>query len=132
MPIDPHLHIFYVASGHQRSSVMQETAYIIKQDGMPLRRTIRSMILSQGLPIVASKCLRLPMRAFETLYPRLDHLGVPLEVWIFNTVFNTKGYCEIGILRAHNARDRFLRLAGHHSDPAVCQMGTIRREFGAS
>jgi nucleoside diphosphate kinase len=111
---------------------MQETAYIIKQDGMPLRHTIHWMILSHGFQIVANKYVTLPMRAFEALYPKTSYSHVPEEAWRFNVIFNTTGICEVGILCRKNALEHFLRLAGHRSDPALCAEGTIRREFGMS
>src|SRR6185312_14683870 len=98
--------------------------------GMPLKHTIRWRILSAGFNIVANKYVTLPIRAFERIYPRSEHPTIAEEVWKQNVVFNTTGICEIGILQAEDATKRFLGLAGRHSNPAACELGTIRREYG--
>ena len=92
---------------------MEETVYIIKQDGMPFGHTIRWRILEAGFLIVANKYMRhgLPKRAFEAIYPFSEHSDKPKEMRQFMTVFNTTGECEIGILRA-DTRSPFCTVCG--------------------
>ncbi|MEK7156891.1 MAG: nucleoside-diphosphate kinase [Patescibacteria group bacterium] len=110
----------------------EKTVYIIRPFGMPFRHTIRQRILSAGLSIEASRELKIPRWAYEAIYPREKHSGVPDEVWMRRLILTTGNLSEAGILEGEDAVARLVRLVGHKPDPAECEVGTIRRDYGAS
>lgn len=111
---------------------MPKTVYIIRPFGMPFRHTIRQRILREGLAIVASRELKLPRWAYEAIYPRYAHAGVPDIVWMRRLILTTGNLSEVAILEGEDAVARLVRLVGHRPDPAECEVGTIRRDYGAS
>lgn len=110
----------------------QKTVYIIRPFGMPYRHTIRQRIRSAGLSILASRQLKIPRWAFEKIYPRKKHPDMPDAVWMRRLVLTTGNVSEVGVLEGEDAVARLVRLVGHRPDPAECEVGTIRGDYGAS
>ena|SRR3989344_93782 len=111
---------------------VQRTAYIIRPFGMPFRQTIRQRIWWAGLFIVASRELKIPRWAFEEIYPRYTDSKMPDEVWMRRLLLTTGNLSEVGVLEGEDAVARLVRLVGTEADPAECELGTIRRDYGAS
>ncbi|MBI5457410.1 hypothetical protein HY971_01665 [Candidatus Kaiserbacteria bacterium] len=99
---------------------------------MPFRNTIRQRIWWAGLFIAASRELKIPWWAFEEIYPRYTDSKIPDAVWMRRMVLTTGNFSEVGILEGEEAVARLVRLVGTEADPAECELGTIRRDYGAS
>src|SRR3989338_5992686 len=110
----------------------EKSVYIIRPFGMPFRHTIRQRILREGLSIIASRELKIPRWAFEEIYPRYTDSKVPDVVWIRRFILTTGNLSEVGVLEGEDAVARLVRLVGTEADPAECELGTIRRDYGAS
>lgn len=110
----------------------EKTVYIIRPFGMPFCNTIRQRITSAGLLVLASRQLKIPWWAFEEIYPRNTDSKVPDEVWMRRLVLTTGNISEVGVLEGEDAVARLVRLVGLEADPAECEVGTIRRDYGAS
>ncbi len=104
---------------------MKMSFYIIKPHGLMYRSEARAMIINAGLCITESKEVILPKWTLEIIYSDLPE---KYREVVFRPFI--KSMVEIGLVMGEDAVSRLLEVAGREIDPADCEPGSIRFQWG--
>jgi nucleoside diphosphate kinase len=103
----------------------EETVYLIKPEGMSHVVEIRRMIEAAGLMVVGPRPFFPTEADLVTIYP---FMSSELRGATFKHLRGS--VCEVGLVCGDDAINRLVAICGHHTNPELCEGGTIRAVFG--